>query len=131
MPFKIFTLEFLVCLRKLICFIFFRQFFFVLRVAIPWGLAVLLFGLLYDMIPLIGRYEGPVILAGTAVMALTYGLILPKDELDAAGNLTGPATNPDNWLAWPVAMIPVAIIGFFLATRVWNATPKGKAAGGH
>ena len=49
---------------------FFRQFFFVLRVAIPWGLAVLLFGLLYDMIPFIGRHEGPVILAGTAVMAL-------------------------------------------------------------
>lgn len=56
--------------------------------------------------------------AGTAVMSFTYGKILPDG--DAAGD-------PDNWLAWPVAMVPVALIGLVLATRVWNAKPKGKA----
>ena len=32
----------------------------------------------------------------------------------------------NNWIAWPVAMIPMAAIGFFLALRVWNAKPKPK-----
>ncbi|MEY3011428.1 MAG: hypothetical protein RIT45_163, partial [Pseudomonadota bacterium] len=30
---------------------------------------------------------------------------------------------------WPVVMLPVAIIGLVLASRLWNAKPKG--AGGH
>lgn len=55
--------------------------------------------------------------AGTAVMSFTYGKILPDGE--AAGD-------PDNWLAWPIAMVPIALLGLFLATRVWNAKPKGK-----
>ena len=57
--------------------------------------------------------------AGTAVMSFTYGAILP--EGDAQATL-------DNWTAWPVAMIPVAILGLVLARRVWNATPQGKKA---
>lgn len=56
--------------------------------------------------------------AGTAVMSFTYGKILPDGEAASA---------PDNWLAWPVAMVPVALVGLLLATRVWNAKPKGKA----
>jgi OPA family glycerol-3-phosphate transporter-like MFS transporter len=32
----------------------------------------------------------------------------------------------DNWTAWPVAMIPVALIGLVLARRVWNAKPQAK-----
>jgi hypothetical protein len=59
-------------------------------------------------------------------MSLTYAIILPKVELDAAGNITGPATDPANWQAWPVAMIPLALMGFLLALRVWNAKPKPK-----
>jgi OPA family glycerol-3-phosphate transporter-like MFS transporter len=34
----------------------------------------------------------------------------------------------DNWSWWPGVMIPVAIIGLLLCTRVWNAKPTGKAA---
>jgi OPA family glycerol-3-phosphate transporter-like MFS transporter len=63
--------------------------------------------------------------AGTAVMALTYKLILPRAELMGKA-VSGPTTNPDNWSVWPVAMIPVALIGLLLATRVWNATPQPK-----
>ncbi len=78
----------------------------------------------------VGIIDGFVYL-GTAVMSFTYGAILPKEELDAAGNLVGAVTEPDNWVGWPVAMIPFALIGAVLATRVWNAKPKGKGGGGH
>ena len=45
--------------------------------------------------------------------------------------LTGPVTDPSNWSAWPISMIIVGIVGFALATRVWNAKPKGKKAATH
>lgn len=56
--------------------------------------------------------------AGTAVMSFTYGALLP--EGDAAAVL-------DNWTLWPVVMIPVALLGLFLARRVWHARPKKMA----
>ena len=59
--------------------------------------------------------------AGTAVMSITYALILPDDTNRVE------AANPDNWIWWPVSMIPVALVGLLLATRVWNAKPKPKA----
>jgi OPA family glycerol-3-phosphate transporter-like MFS transporter len=62
--------------------------------------------------------------AGTAVMALTYGLILPKEELNEANEIVGPATDPSNWVAWPLAMIPVVLLGFVLALRLWHARPQ-------
>ena len=74
----------------------------------------------------VGIIDGFVYL-GTGVMSLTYALVLPSVELDAAGQIAGPATNPANWRAWPVAMIPVAAIGLFLAARLWNAKPKPKS----
>jgi OPA family glycerol-3-phosphate transporter-like MFS transporter len=73
----------------------------------------------------VGIIDGFVYL-GTGVMSLTYAIILPRVELDGAGNLTGPATDPANWLPWPIAMIPLALIGFMLSLRLWNAKPKPK-----
>jgi OPA family glycerol-3-phosphate transporter-like MFS transporter len=73
----------------------------------------------------VGIIDGFVYL-GTGVMALTYRAVLPRVELDAAGNLTGPATDPANWQAWPVAMVPVALIGLIFTVRLWNAKPKPK-----
>ena len=64
--------------------------------------------------------------AGTAVMSLTYGIILPAAELDSEGHIAGATTDPDNWVAWPLAMIPVAFIGLMLALRLWNAKPQPK-----
>lgn len=78
----------------------------------------------------VGIIDGFVYL-GTGVMSLLYSVILPKVELDPAGKLAGPATDPANWLAWPVSMIPVAAIGLFLALRLWNAKPKPGAPAGH
>ena len=77
----------------------------------------------------VGIIDGFVYL-GTGVMSFTYGQILPQEEFDADGNLTGDVLEPDNWISWPLAMIPIALIGTLLATRVWNAKPKGKG-GGH
>jgi OPA family glycerol-3-phosphate transporter-like MFS transporter len=74
----------------------------------------------------VGIIDGFVYL-GTGVMALTYRMVLPRVELDAAGNLTGPATDPANWQGWPVAMVPMALIGLVLAARLWNAKPKPKS----
>jgi len=78
----------------------------------------------------VGIIDGFVYL-GTGVMSLVYGLVLPTDQLDASGQLVGPATDPANWLAWPIAMVPLAAIGFFLALRVWNAKPKAKGGATH
>ena len=53
--------------------------------------------------------------AGTAVMAVVYGAVLP--EGDAAADV-------DNWTLWPVLMIPVALVVLVLARRLWHAAPK-------
>lgn len=76
----------------------------------------------------VGIIDGFVYL-GTGVMALLYGIVLPKDELnEATGELVGEATNPDNWRIWPITMIPVSLLGFLLARRVWHATAGKKPA---
>ena len=77
----------------------------------------------------VGIIDGFVYL-GTGVMSLTYGILLPKEEFNEAGELVGPVTEPANWSPWPISMIIIGILGFLLATRVWNAKPKGKG-GGH
>jgi OPA family glycerol-3-phosphate transporter-like MFS transporter len=74
----------------------------------------------------VGIIDGFVYL-GTAVMSFTYAILLPREQLDAAGNIVGPATDPANWRAWPLAMVPVAALGLFLATRVWYAKPQPKS----
>ncbi|MFH1845840.1 MAG: MFS transporter [bacterium] len=73
----------------------------------------------------VGIIDGFVYL-GTAVMSFTYAILLPKEELDAAGDIVGPATDPNNWKAWPLAMVPIAVLGLILALRVWNAKPQTK-----
>ncbi len=78
----------------------------------------------------VGIIDGFVYL-GTGVMSLTFGILLPKEQFDAAGKLAGPVLDPANWIAWPVSMIPLALIGTLLASRVWNAKPKGKQAAAH
>jgi sugar phosphate permease len=56
--------------------------------------------------------------AGTAVEALVLGFVLP-DGTDKQ--------DPANWWTWPLAMMPITVLGFFLALRVWNARPKSIA----
>ena len=58
--------------------------------------------------------------AGTGVMSLLYMFILPDDSNPMISG------NPENWISWPISMIPISLLGFLLATRVWNAKPKAK-----
>jgi len=66
----------------------------------------------------VGLIDGMVYL-GTATQSIFYGWALPQGDL---------AKVPSNWMMWPVAMIPVALIGLFLGTRLWNAKPVSKKA---
>jgi len=70
----------------------------------------------------VGIIDGFVYL-GTAVMSFTYAFVLPQEELDAGGKIVGAATDPANWRPWPLAMIPVAVFGLWMASRVWHAYP--------
>ena len=71
----------------------------------------------------VGIIDGFVYL-GTAVMSFTYAVVLPREQLDAAGNIVGAATDPSNWRAWPLAMVPIAALGLILARKVWHAKPQ-------
>ncbi len=68
----------------------------------------------------VGIIDGLVYL-GSGLQALLYGSLLPREAA---------AKQVDNWLIWPLVMLPVAVIGLLLAGRIWNAAPKG-AGGGH
>ena len=65
--------------------------------------------------------------AGTAFMSILYGWILPSDAPDPITGVIA-AADPDKWISWPISMIPVALVGLFLARRVWNAKPKAAKA---
>jgi OPA family glycerol-3-phosphate transporter-like MFS transporter len=67
----------------------------------------------------VGIIDGFVYL-GTAAEAIALGFALPKDGTPAA-------KDPANWWGWPVVMVPAALVGFVLTTRLWNAKPKPKA----
>jgi len=69
----------------------------------------------------VGVIDGFVYL-GSSLGAFVLGHVLPKDAR---------ATDATNWWTWPAAMLPAAVLGFLLATRVWNARPKAKAFAAH
>jgi len=55
---------------------------------------------------------------GTASQAFLYGRLLPRGAA---------AHDPANWVAWPTAMIPVALVGLVLALSLWNSRPARPA----
>jgi len=67
----------------------------------------------------VGIIDGFVYL-GTGFMALINAFVLPSEK-------TAEAKLPGSWLPLFVAMIPVALIGLFLASRVWNARARPSA----
>ena len=74
----------------------FKSIGFVLRIAIAWGLVVLVVASLYSSIPLLGRFELPIILVSMATMALVVTgafshlhrvrLIAGRTDADALSN---------------------------------------------
>ena len=70
----------------------------------------------------VGIIDGFVYL-GTAVHALVLARVLPNDtDKGPDGKLL--AADPANWHNWPLAMLPLALVGTVLALRLWNAKPK-------
>jgi OPA family glycerol-3-phosphate transporter-like MFS transporter len=63
---------------------------------------------------------------GSALQAFVYGGWGDEKNRVFDGLLPGKdaSKNPAAWRNWPLAMLPVAVIGLVLATRVWNAKPK-------
>ncbi len=83
----------------------------------------------------VGIIDGFVYLGSTA-QSFLYGAWLPASKV--RDPVTGClVSNPEakelsNWYIWPAAMLPIAIIGFALALKIWNAKPtRGGGGGGH
>lgn len=68
----------------------------------------------------VGIIDGFVYL-GTATMALINSFVLPSAK-------SAEAAVASNWEPLFVSMIPVALIGLVLATRVWNSRARPKSA---
>jgi OPA family glycerol-3-phosphate transporter-like MFS transporter len=66
----------------------------------------------------VGIIDGFVYL-GTGLQSLVVSMVLPDGDA---------AKLPGNWINWPKAMVPVAIVGLLLCTRVWNARPRGQTS---
>ena len=67
----------------------------------------------------VGLIDGFVYL-GTALQDQVYGgygSLLPEKGTAAAKDVS-------NWQAWPLAMLPVAVIGLLLSVRLWHARVK-------
>jgi OPA family glycerol-3-phosphate transporter-like MFS transporter len=56
---------------------------------------------------------------GTALQGFVYGAVLPESH-------TPEAQDVANWRAWPLAMIPMAVIGLVLSLSVYNARVTAK-----
>jgi MFS transporter, OPA family, glycerol-3-phosphate transporter len=68
--------------------------------------------------------------AGSMIQSFVYGAYLPEKLIvcpDATTRQNPAARDIDNWMIWPYAMIPVALVGFLLALKVWNARARPKS----
>jgi OPA family glycerol-3-phosphate transporter-like MFS transporter len=71
---------------------------------------------------------------GTALQAEIYGRTLPATKIQSTwwtGHFTiaNPAAkDAANWISWPAAMIPVAVVGLALSISVYNARVQPKSA---
>ena len=65
----------------------------------------------------VGLIDGFVYL-GTAFESILFGIILPKGAL---------SKDPAQWILWPIAMLPMAVIGLYFCMKIWNAKPKASS----
>ena len=81
----------------------------------------------------VGIIDGFVYLGSTA-QSFIYGAMLPAAKIrDEQGCLVPnpEAAKIENWTIWPYAMIPIALVGFVLTLKIWNAKPTRGGGGGH
>jgi len=69
----------------------------------------------------VGIIDGLVYL-GQGVQYLTLGHMVPTGDA---------ATVAGNWNVWPLMMIPAALLGLALGSRIWNAKPASRGAAAH
>jgi MFS transporter, OPA family, glycerol-3-phosphate transporter len=62
----------------------------------------------------VGIVDGFVYL-GTALQSLVIGKLVPVGDA---------AKDPSNWLAWPIFLLPFAVLGFLFTLKIWNALPS-------
>ena len=71
---------------------------------------------------------------GSTIQSFLYGAMLPSSKIigpDGCPMANPEAADASNWIVWPAAMIPVALIGFALTLKIWNARPTRGGGGGH
>jgi MFS transporter, OPA family, glycerol-3-phosphate transporter len=66
----------------------------------------------------VGIVDGAVY-AGTALQSVVVAGLIPLGEA---------AKDSHNWSKWPMALVPLSVVGLVLATRVWNAKPQPQQA---
>jgi OPA family glycerol-3-phosphate transporter-like MFS transporter len=66
----------------------------------------------------VGIIDGMVYL-GAASQSFIYGMYLPNGDA---------SQDTANWSAWPLVMIPISLIGFLLAAKIWNAKASSKGS---
>jgi OPA family glycerol-3-phosphate transporter-like MFS transporter len=59
-----------------------------------------------------------IVYMGTAFQSFIIGRMTPTGEA---------AADPTRWSKWPIFLVPVAVVGFILALRIWNARPKPRS----
>jgi len=69
----------------------------------------------------VGIIDGMVYL-GAAAQSLIYGSLLPSGEAEKTAS---------NWITWPIMMMPIALVGFVLAMKIWNSRADGKSGSAH
>jgi MFS transporter, OPA family, glycerol-3-phosphate transporter len=80
----------------------------------------------------VGIIDGFVYL-GSTIQSFVYGATLPTLKIRDANDClitNKDASNVGEWSVWPWAMLPVAVLGFALTLRIWNAKPT-RGGGGH
>jgi len=62
----------------------------------------------------VGIVDGMVYI-GTGFQSILTGSLIPSGEA---------AKDPSNWIAWPIILIPAALVGMILSIKIYNAFPN-------
>ena len=65
----------------------------------------------------VGIVDGIVYL-GTGLQSIIIGQLVPQGVAASQANA---------WLAWPLVLLPFALLGFFFSIKIWHALPKPRA----
>jgi OPA family glycerol-3-phosphate transporter-like MFS transporter len=58
---------------------------------------------------------------GSAIQSYFIGHLTPGEKSDAAHTFLRV---PRDWHCWPIFMVPFALLGLFVAIKIWNQLPE-------